>query len=330
MELNVIKELMRSYGIETCEHVREIDSSRPNDYRLNIIVDNKYVLRINSAEITEERLDAISRLSERYRSIGVLAPELLRNKEGSFITPFGDKICYVSQFLDYETADMVNSGKPDEKISKDVLASIGRLSARYSNVDLMPLNSMWSIIDLAPLDVDIDEKQENLNALVDALKESEECELADRVNAFNEEVRSRICKVYKALPRCVIQGDLNDTNILVQDGKFVGIIDFNMAGTEVNVNHFCCETNEHSSGVDLDDLQDMDVEEFYNAWRAAQEQALEYILQYYEMNELEREAIADYRRIVLISQYPNVCTYKHLLKTHKEKVVRLLELIMES
>lgn len=31
---------------------------------------------------------------------------------------------------------------------------------------------MWSIIDLAPLDADIDEKQDNLNLLVQALRDA--------------------------------------------------------------------------------------------------------------------------------------------------------------
>ena len=31
---------------------------------------------------------------------------------------------------------------------------------------------MWSIIDLAPLDVDIDEKQDNLNLLLQALRDA--------------------------------------------------------------------------------------------------------------------------------------------------------------
>ena len=49
------------------------------------------------------------------------------------------------------------------------IESIGRLSAEYSDMDLQPVNSMWSIIDPAPLDVDVDEKQENINDLVETL-----------------------------------------------------------------------------------------------------------------------------------------------------------------
>jgi len=43
----------------------------------------------------------------------------------------------------------------------------------------------------------------------------------------------KIKKVFNELPRCVYQGDLNSSNALHQDGRFAGLIDFNMAGTDV-------------------------------------------------------------------------------------------------
>lgn len=330
MERSQIEELMRQYGIKTCHDIREIDSSKSGDYRLNIIVDRTYVLRINNPSITEERLEGISRLVARYRSIGVLAPGLFRNREGKFITPFDNKVCYVSQYLDYDTADKIYPRRLDEKVAEDLLTSIGRLSSKYSGVDLMPVNSMWSIIDLAPLDEGIDEKQENVNDLVTSLYESGDAEMAKLVKNFNDTLRTRIREHYKELPRCVIQGDLNSSNILVQDGKFIGIIDFNMAGTEVNINHFCSETNINEIWNDLYDRQDFNVGDFFHRWRVAQDNALKIILQTYKLNTLENRLIHDYRRIGLISQYPNVCFYKHLLGTNKTKAKELLELILRS
>lgn len=99
---------------------------------------------------------------------------------------------------------------------------------------------MWSLFDLAPLDNDVDEKQENLDMLVEHLTAIKEDSLAKELIAFNEQLRNRIKPIHNQLPQCVIQGDLNFSNLLVADGHFKGLIDFNMAGTEVNVNHFCC------------------------------------------------------------------------------------------
>lgn len=43
---------------------------------LNIIIDNKYTLKMNNKEsMREERLESISRLVERYLNIGIKAPK---------------------------------------------------------------------------------------------------------------------------------------------------------------------------------------------------------------------------------------------------------------
>ena len=167
--------LLSPYGVNQFENFRVVDFSKPNDYRLNIIVDRRYVLRINDPVITEELLGAIDRLAGRYRHIGVKAPRLFQTAGGLYLTKAGDHVCYLSEYLDYPTlwkvADQLTAAQPTA-VNQSVLASIGRLSQAYSSVDLQPVFSTWSIIDLAPLDVDIDEKQDNLNLLVQALRDA--------------------------------------------------------------------------------------------------------------------------------------------------------------
>ena len=48
------------YGVNQFENFRVVDSSKPNDYRLNIIVDRRYVLCINDPVITEERWEQLT------------------------------------------------------------------------------------------------------------------------------------------------------------------------------------------------------------------------------------------------------------------------------
>lgn len=325
MNREEILEILKHYVIASFEEAKEIDSTNGDDYRLNIIIDKKYVLRINNPVITESRLASVDRLAERYRAVGVLAPRLLRNDGGNYLLPYGDHVCYVSEYLDYPllSDERANFGE----VQKEVLRSIGRLSARYTNVDLMDTNSMWSVIDLAPLDVDIDEKQENLNTLAAELKKYGEDALAEEVVTFNEFNRAQLRKIYKKLPRCVIQGDLNDTNILVDNGHFVGVIDFNMAGTEVNINHFCCETNE---GFTLDDFKEKDPETLFREMARASRANLEIILSEYRLNEDERAACVFYRNICNISQFPNVMDYINFLSVDKEKAVELIRWVIRG
>ena len=61
MDRTQLAALLSPYGVNQFEDFRIIDSSKPNDYRLNIIIDRRYVLRINDPVITEERLAAIDR-----------------------------------------------------------------------------------------------------------------------------------------------------------------------------------------------------------------------------------------------------------------------------
>lgn len=326
MEKADILKILAHYGITAYEDCQEIDSSSGNDFRLNFMIDRRYVLRVNNAIITEERLASIDRLCQRYRSIGVQTPKLFQNSDGRYLTPWENHVCYLSEYLDSPTGYELGDTFDKTQVREEILRSIGRFSARYSNVDLSPVNSMWSLIDLAPLDMDVDEKQENLDTLVSALREADEPDLAGKVVRFNEEKRSRIKAIYKELPRCVIQGDLNWSNILVKDGHFAGLIDFNMAGTEVNVNQFCCETNGY---LDEAAFMEKSAEALYERWTAAQKRELELILSEYAANELERSALADYRSIGLISQYPNVMAYLRFLELDHAKTVQLIERILE-
>lgn len=325
MEIEKVLAILAGYGINDYSEAQEIDSTCGDDYRLNIVIDKKYVLRINGDVMTEERLASIDRLAGRYREIGVLAPRLFKNKDGRYITPFDKYLCYVSEYLDYPTCREVEDELDFDEIYKDVCTSIGRFSKRYTNTDLTDVNSMWTIIDLAPLDKDIDEKQNNLNTLVSELEKYGEHELAQEIICFNDEARSRIKKVYKDLPRCVIQGDLNPSNLMVKDHHFIGIIDFNMSGTEVNVNHFCCETN---FIIEHDEFEHEEPDKLFERCMEEEKKALSIILSEYELNDLEKSVIDDYRRICRISMYPNVMNYLEFLEKDKEKAVSLLKMMI--
>mgnify|MGYP003176227101 FL=1 len=52
--------LLSPYDVNQFESFRVVDSSKPNDYRLNIIVDRGYVVRINDPVITEERWEQLT------------------------------------------------------------------------------------------------------------------------------------------------------------------------------------------------------------------------------------------------------------------------------
>lgn len=322
--LTYLDEISSEYNF-TYKKKSIIDSSKHNDFRLNIILDNKYVVRINDKNvITEERLKEIERLITRYNEIGVYVPHYVKNNSGLYSTIIEDKICYVSEYADYQLASESELNK--ETLLEETLIHIGILAKKYSNYDLSKVKSMWSIIDLAPLDTDIDEKQENINWLAEELNKINEFELANTLAQFNKNNREEIVKVFNELPRCMYQGDLNASNILIKENHFYGLIDFNLSGTEVNINCFLSETNR---GLDETDLNKFSAKEIFDEMLKYQNKYLRVIFKNYQLNDIEKKVFENYRNIILISQYPNVCAYVSGLKgKHRSKVTELIKLIV--
>ena len=130
-------------------------------------------------------------------------------------------------------------------------------------------------------------------------------------------------KKYQNLPRCVYQGDLNPSNILVDQYKnFAGIVDFNMYGTDVNINYFINESMYYMQKEDFD----FSTEDIIEKSESIMKELLECILQEYTLNDLEKEMLPYYKFITMISFYPNVQLWILLLEenVHVSKVIELL------
>lgn len=304
-----------------------IDSSKnEEDQRYNYIIDDKYVLKMNTnGTITEKFLDEVNSLQEKYRSIDVYCPKLYKSNEGVYLISYSknneDYQCYMEEFAPYKTARSVVETYEGKL---DMLGHVGKLASKYTNFDLVDTRSMWSIIDLAPLDDEIDEKQDNLNGLIELLQEKSFDELANQLVIANKEARETIQIYFDELPRCVYQGDLNPSNVLVDDdGKFVGIIDFNLFGTEVNIN---CFLNECMYYLEETDFETLSALEIFTKMNDIQEKLLSKIWKYYVLNDVEKKCFDAYKKLIDISFYPNVELMKYYLEEGKE-VNKVLELI---
>lgn len=337
-QYNQVLDLLQQFQIHNAEKVEFVDSSQgEDDIRHNYIIDKKYVLRLNSAKVmTAERLAELNILIERYRSFGMKAPLFLKAENGSFVVEQDGKNCYLSEYLDLPLAEDVKF-RCREDLIRQRLVFISRFAQTFKNVDLVETVSMFSIFDLAPYDklsgLDIDEKQENLNQLVADLTQAGYVELAQKVNAKNEELRRQLKPIYKELPRCVFQGDENFSNLCVDENdQIVGLFDFNMSGTEVIANylannafmgHFCYEDeilDKHTSKEVLQILLD------------AFHQSTALICEHYSFTEQEFSAYLLYGKIAMISAYWNTSTFAEYLKQekYKEKIAAIIALILDE
>lgn len=330
LEITEIREIMSHFGLSVESVTGFYDTSHSDDdKRLNFILDNKYVLKVSSvATMWETRLREIGRLISRYRSIGVYCPDLIPTLDGSLSFALQkdgrEYTCFVEEYAIYPVC-----GFDAQCDRKEVIEHLGVLAAKCTGVDLSETKSMWSVIDLAPLDVDIDEKQENANTLTAALRKNGYGDLADKTDAFNAMLREKITAVFDKLPRCVFQGDLNGGNELHKDGHFVGLIDFNMAGTDVNINVFLNETNWFPTEAEFEALS---VPEIIAKLDSEQAGVLSVILRHYSLNDDEKYALPYYKRIVDMFQYPDVCLMVKWLNsdTHRGKCVELIAAMLEK
>lgn len=330
LDNTVLSRILAQFGLLFAEITSFYDTSHgEDDFRHNYILDNKYVLKINSPQsIREDRLQEISRLIQRYRSIGVYCPQMIPTLQGPLSCQWEISgkayTCFVEEFSIYPVCP-----EGYYPARKEVVAHLGVLAARYSGVDLSETNSMWSVIDLAPLDTLVDEKQENADTLTAALASAGLPELAQAVKACNESLRAAVRRDYKRLPRCVYQGDLNCGNILLEDGHFRGLIDFNMSGTEVNINCFVNETNWFPEEEEFDR---MTISEILERMDREQQALLDIIFSQYSLNSLEQRLLPYYKKICGLFQYPNVCLMAKWLKDDArwKKAAELIEALLQK
>lgn len=328
-----IYNMCRNFNIDCFDIGDLIDTSRnDDDRRYNYKINHQYFLKINNTTAVNEKfLSDIERLIKRYKSIGVYCPILYRTKEGKLsyrIEKEGiEYTCYVEELSPYPFYK--SQGIEYYDFKKTVLEHLGILASKYTDEDLSETKSMWSLIELGPFDKDVDEKQENMDVLIKCLMDNGYVEIANKLFQLNNKARDRIKAYLCKLPCCVYQGDLNDSNILVdEDNKFRGIIDFNMFGTEVNIN---CFLNESMYFLEEQDFEKMSAKDIFSKMKNIQNSLLSSITANYNLNKNELEVVDDYKRIIFASFYPNVMLWINLITRHKweNKVIELLEIICE-
>lgn len=327
-----IQQILIGFGIKSFEQLEMIDSSHgENDIRHNYIIDNKYVLRVNSAKVmTEERVAELNKLIKRYNDFGVKAPYFLPDKSGTYVVVYRRYYCYLSEYLDYPLA--IDSDSAIKRaIYDERIKFICRFAEKFKDYELSETLSMYSLFKLAPYDKPkgIDEKQENFNNLISDLKSVGEAELAEKLIVVYEKNRAELLSVYKNLPRCVFQGDENFSNLCIENNHIVGLFDFNMSGTEVIVNYLANIAFQGDFEFSEELLEECSAEEILEKMMFAYKHSTKNIQKYYHFSIEEKRAYELYSHIVLISGYMNQWAYSEFLKNEKyrDKMVNMLWLI---
>ncbi|MBR4905881.1 MAG: phosphotransferase [Clostridia bacterium] len=323
--------LLLAYGISKPHTIGLLDSSHgADDIRWNYVIDRKYVLRFcNAPEMTESRMEDLNRLIGRYREFGFRCPAFLKAKGGRFFRSWNALAVYLSEYIDLPLGE--ESGeKEKDALRSEVVRSIARFMERYKGVDLIPTMGMYSLFELCPFDVPlgIDEKQQNTDTILKTLRGIGEEALAAKLERKNDSIRAHLLSVYKALPRCVTQGDENLSNVLVDKDRVAGLIDFNLAGTDVCVNLIA-----NNADFDLDVFHDrpVDVAQTLETALENYRRNARMMLSEYHATEEERSVLPYYAWIALASQYPYACAFSDRVKKEacRESTLALLEMIAD-
>ena len=327
---DILAELAK-YGCAGGGEIALIDTTHDaDDIRLNYIIGKKWVLRFcNAPGMTEKRLQELNRLIGRYKAFGLRCPAFLPDRNGIFFHEWNGLSVYLAEYIDLQTGESLEPAERDA-LWQEVLDSVAAFAERYRNVDLSETMGMYSLFDLSPFDkeIGIDEKQQNFNSLCEALRGIGAGALADKLTAKHEEIRSRLREVYRGLPRCVFQADENLSNVLMdEEHHLAGLIDFNLAGTEVIVNQFA----NLGGGFDEEITEPVGAR---NRLRHAEEEYRKYqgrMLEIYRASDHEKQAINWYTWIALAAGWPQVCFFLDGLKNEKLKaeILELLDLLSE-
>ena len=230
-----------------------IDSGHgERDFRHNLIFDTaggqRLVIKLSkNCFTTPERVAVMQRLVNEYRDMGIFCPRIFESKAGGFPTVFYEGrecLAFAEEFAPYRILKDRDAETDPE--TDDIWRAKWELTARVASrhLDFTALPSCYVLFEPMCEEDDTDE----------VLEQAQEWKKhADRLpRKFKRQVeriwrlwwddRRKLGAVYGSLPVCVLQADLNSTNILIDsEGKFAGLIDFNLCGREVFINYIMRE-----------------------------------------------------------------------------------------
>jgi len=222
-----------------------------DDFRKVYIADDgtgKLVIKhMSNAFSDRRRIEGWFRLMDAYRDAGICCPAVVPTLTGERIhtyTENGREFCvYAEEYAPYETAEHIGEEDcraPDGNyiFTPDVMRALGKIAA--ARLDFLDWPSAYCLLEPFSAPDTTDEGTECALRFRDYVKENLPHHLP-RTEALLElffRNQAALQKIYHTLPVSCFQGDLNSSNILLDEKKqFAGLIDFNLCGREPVLNY---------------------------------------------------------------------------------------------
>lgn len=245
----------------TVRTIQTLDLCRGDaDFRKVHIVDDgvrKIVIKQCANDFTDQRrIEGWFRLAAAYRSLGIYCPAVVRALTGETVItyPENERMYYVyaEEYACYETAEQrgrsaLNDCDGQPLYLGDLMRSIGKVAREHW--DVVDWRSQFGLFEQHSLPYDhADETTQAAKCFAEHMREHLPAfrSRTEHIMALFYQNQMLLRELYDTLPTSCFQGDLNDTNILVdENGQFVGVIDFNVCGREPVLNYAVKEALMH-------------------------------------------------------------------------------------
>lgn len=194
---------------------------------------------------TIEKVNGWATLARIYKKHEINVPEFKKFKDGNYsiLNEYdgASYLVWVEEYICKKTLDDLNL---DKNMSENFLNQLGSCLGKMHNAakkDNLKFNwnSPWVLFDKFSEDDEFDENYLNAYSLYNELKNLPvDVNLIENIWKDYNKKRDNLKNGYDKLPNGAVQGDLSTNNILVDDNNnMYGIIDFNIAGNDIFVNH---------------------------------------------------------------------------------------------
>jgi len=281
----------------------------------------------NDEFTTCKGLEQQAKLSNYYFESGVKVPKRYKSKKGKYY----EHIKINDREVLASIEDKIE-GDRVRKINKNIISQLGKYFGKMhslsqcSNIKF-DYGTPWSMFggNKSNRFGEYDENIEYAIRLKEVLMSRETTinkNLINELYSIYEEKRKSLKEYWDNLPRGPIQGDLSFNNIMIdKEEKITGIIDFNLAGDEVLINHFAGEAaflSYDGEKIDYEDekMSDEYLKSFFQNYQ-----------KYRKMDENELKVLNDLLRIYRPFKFYRV---EKIIELFKEKQYTHINIELES
>ena len=299
-----IKQAAKYYNNGSLNILREINSSRDeNDKRYTFLIkfDDGQELAIKICRnnfTTPERVSGWKKTCKHYLDTGIYCPQIISSLNGNdsenIVINGEDFVVFAEEIKKYRASDEFEANPENNNKNYDLkeklLETIGLIASNKQ--ELVPWASPYCVFIKFSEDDISDENYENAKAFYDIIRENypQYNEYADKIWDKYIDNRTKFEPVYHKLPKAVIQGDLNPSNILLNDdGEFAGLIDFNLSGTESILCYIILPIEGCLYNLQCEDLEYLTDKDFLKKCDKYLYDNLNKLKKYYNFSEYEKE-----------------------------------------